>query len=379
MKYDVFISYSRKDYIDENKQIIPGNIISKIKDLFDANGIKYWFDEDGVFSGDAFASEIAQNIKSARIFLFISSINSNASEWTSNEIATAHTYKKKIIPFRYDDSCYNDSVIIYIAKLDYIEYRKNDANSLTRLLTSIQSFLKQESEQQKALELRQNEEKKRKQYIDELKQRYNNLSTQKSEVEKEISAHKKAIDNLEDKLQALEQEISCLKEEEKLLFSSTTQNHKETYVNSPQNDILFTEFTELYGAFKQRSLILNIIEILLLLLFILMGLASLFLAIISSNVLDSVIFAILTAYAYAGFVGTYRLMKNCKDCLYWLIPVFAYSVMLIPFMFIRKKGVSGWNILQKSSKELKNDIVYTFMIFIFIVGIIGTIPLCFLL
>lgn len=379
MKYDVFISYSRKDYIDENKQIIPGNIISKIKDLFDANGIKYWFDEDGVFSGDAFASEIAQNIKSARIFLFISSINSNASEWTSNEIATAHTYKKKIIPFRYDDSCYNDSVIIYIAKLDYIEYRKNDASSLTRLLTSIQSFLKQESEQQKALELRQNEEKKRKQYIDELKQRYNNLSTQKSEVEKEISAHKKAIDNLEDKLQALEQEISCLKEEEKLLFSSTTQNHKETYVNSPQNDVLFTEFTELYGAFKQRSLILNIIEILLLLLFILMGLASLFLAIISSNVLDSVIFAILTAYAYVGFVGTYRLMKNCKDCLYWLIPVFAFSVMLIPFMFIRKKGVSGWNILQKSSKELKNDIVYTFMIFIFIVGIIGTIPLCFLL
>lgn len=379
MKYDVFISYSRKDYIDENKQIIPGNIISKIKDLFDANGIKYWFDEDGVFSGDAFASEIAQNIKSARIFLFISSINSNASEWTSNEIATAHTYKKKIIPFRYDDSCYNDSVIIYIAKLDYIEYRKNDASSLTRLLTSIQSFLKQESEQQKALELRQNEEKKRKQYIDELKQRYNNLSTQKSEVEKEISAHKKAIDNLEDKLQALEQEISCLKEEEKLLFSSTTQNHKETYVNSPQNDVLFTEFTELYGAFKQRSLILNIIEILLLLLFILMGLASLFLAIISSNVLDSVKFAILTAYAYVGFVGTYRLMKNCKDCLYWLIPVFAYSVMLIPFMFIRKKGVSGWNILQKSSKELKNDIVYTFMIFIFIVGIIGTIPLCFLL
>lgn len=379
MKYDVFISYSRKDYIDENKQIIPGNIISKIKDLFDANGIKYWFDEDGVFSGDAFASEIAQNIKSARIFLFISSINSNASEWTSNEIATAHTYKKKIIPFRYDNSCYNDSVIIYIAKLDYIEYRKNDASSLTRLLTSIQSFLKQESEQQKALELRQNEEKKRKQYIDELKQRYNNLSTQKSEVEKEISAHKKAIDNLEDKLQALEQEISCLKEEEKLLFSSTTQNHKETYVNSPQNDVLFTEFTELYGAFKQRSLILNIIEILLLLLFFLMGLASLFLAIISSNVLDSVIFAILTAYAYVGFVGTYRLMKNCKDCLYWLIPVFAFSVMLIPFMFIRKKGVSGWNILQKSSKELKNDIVYTFMIFIFIVGIIGTIPLCFLL
>ena len=95
MEYDVFISYSRKDYVDENKQVIPGNVISRIKELFDANGISYWFDEDGVFSGDAFAPVIARNIKASKIFLFISSENSNASEWTSNEIATAHAYKKK--------------------------------------------------------------------------------------------------------------------------------------------------------------------------------------------------------------------------------------------------------------------------------------------
>lgn len=30
-EYDVFISYSRRDYVDENKQVIPDNIISKIR------------------------------------------------------------------------------------------------------------------------------------------------------------------------------------------------------------------------------------------------------------------------------------------------------------------------------------------------------------
>ena len=59
MKYDVFISYSRRDYVDENRQVIPGNVISKIKELFQANQITYWIDEEGISSGDAFATVIA--------------------------------------------------------------------------------------------------------------------------------------------------------------------------------------------------------------------------------------------------------------------------------------------------------------------------------
>lgn len=29
-KYDVFINYSRKDYLDENENVIPDNEVSKI-------------------------------------------------------------------------------------------------------------------------------------------------------------------------------------------------------------------------------------------------------------------------------------------------------------------------------------------------------------
>ena len=47
-KYDVFISYSRRDYVDESYNVIPGNAIAEIQNVFDENGITYWFDKDGI-------------------------------------------------------------------------------------------------------------------------------------------------------------------------------------------------------------------------------------------------------------------------------------------------------------------------------------------
>ena len=226
IKYDVFISYSRKDYVDEaTKQVIPGNVVSQIKEMFDANGISYWFDEDGIYSGDAFAPLIAKNIKSAKIFLFISSKNSNASEWTSNEIATAHAYKKKIIPFRYDDSVYNDSVIIYIARLDYIEYQSNPSKALSRLLSSIQTYLKSEKDREEkekeAEERRLNEEKSKQEQANKLQQireQIENLETRKYQIEQEISEQEKALSGLRNEKRIVEDKIFDLRCERDIIY-----------------------------------------------------------------------------------------------------------------------------------------------------------------
>lgn len=136
MKYDVFISYSRKDYIDENDNIIKGNIVSKIKELLSENNISFWFDEEGIYSGDEFASVITKAIRDSQVFLFISSANSNASTWTSNEIATALMYNKPIIPFKTDDTPYNDSVMLRISSLDFIDY-KNPDKAFVKLINSV--------------------------------------------------------------------------------------------------------------------------------------------------------------------------------------------------------------------------------------------------
>mgnify|MGYP003299024378 CR=1 FL=1 len=72
MLYDVFISYSRKDYKDENGNVIPGNVVSKIKDALDEAGISFWFDENGIHHGDDFGEKIVDNIEDSEIFIFLS-------------------------------------------------------------------------------------------------------------------------------------------------------------------------------------------------------------------------------------------------------------------------------------------------------------------
>lgn len=139
-KYDVFISYSRKDYVDEHENVIPNNMLSKIRDTLKANGISYWFDEEGIYSGDEFASVLTNAIRNSRIFLFISSVNSNQSKWTSNEISTALEFKKPIIPFRIDNSPYNDSVMMKIVSFDYIEC-KDEEKAMSKLLRAMKHHL----------------------------------------------------------------------------------------------------------------------------------------------------------------------------------------------------------------------------------------------
>lgn len=139
-KYDVFISYSRSDYVDDNDNVIPDSPVSILKEYLKEEGVSYWFDKEGIIHGDQFASVIVKNIKLSRILLFVSSKHSNLSEWTCDEIATARTYKRKIIPFRIDESEYNETVMLYLAKLDFIDYSKNPVQSLRDLVKSIKKY-----------------------------------------------------------------------------------------------------------------------------------------------------------------------------------------------------------------------------------------------
>ena len=219
-KYDVFISYARKDYVDENDNVISGNIVTEIRELFDTNGISYWFDEQGIYCGDEFAGLIAKNIKESRLFLFISSEHSNISPWASSEIATARAYKKKIIPFRYDDSEFNESVMIYIANLDYIDYLKNKAKAFQKLLTSVQSYIKAENEQ-KELEKREAERlrleeislQEKNEKLRELKTKLVVLENRKLEIKQELLECTKTQEALQTDLRVTDINISELREQ----------------------------------------------------------------------------------------------------------------------------------------------------------------------
>ena len=170
-KNDVFISYSRKDYVDEYNNVIPGNEVSKIKEALTEAGITFWMDEKGIVPGEDFAAKILKYIKACKIFVFISSAAANQSEWTRKEIACALMYKKEVIPLLLDDSPFHDSVILRIADLDQIDYYVNPEKGLEKLITSIKTHLnkleeeerrkKEEEERRKEIERKKNEDVKR--------------------------------------------------------------------------------------------------------------------------------------------------------------------------------------------------------------------------
>ena len=63
MKYDVFISYSRKDQV----------VVDEIRQLLDSNAITYWLDTEKVHMGSEFMADIVDAIENSTITLFISS------------------------------------------------------------------------------------------------------------------------------------------------------------------------------------------------------------------------------------------------------------------------------------------------------------------
>lgn len=196
MNYDVFISYSRKDYVDDQKNVIPENDVLKIKTALSEAGITYWFDEEGIYSGQNFVEKIVTNIENARIFLFLSTSNSNKSPWTCKEIASADEFKKHIIPVRIDSSPYNKKVLFRIADLDYIEYYTNPKKGIEDLIKSIKTYLTELT----AEERRKKEEEKRKQEEERLKKK-------QLELEKEQEA--KRLQEEQERLVS-EIKLSCI-------------------------------------------------------------------------------------------------------------------------------------------------------------------------
>lgn len=223
---DVFVSYSRKDYLDSNRNTIEGNVITKLKLLFLKNNITYWMDEEGIYSGDAFAQLIARNIKRCKIFLYISSENSNVSSWTSNEIAVATEYKKKIIPFRIDSSSYHDDAILYIAKLDYICYYQNQEKALVQVINSINEY-KLLCEQQRKRQEKEQEEKER--LARELEERNRQI-----EEEEQLRKEKERLESIaiekkrkEEELNIIDDQIFELDKKEGELESKRDELEKE--------------------------------------------------------------------------------------------------------------------------------------------------------
>lgn len=137
MKYDVFISYSRQDYVDDHEVVKADSPVKAILDFLDAHQISYWFDKEGIYSGSEFVEVIANAIADSKMMLFVSSEHSNESIYTAGEIFEAIENNQLIIPIKIDGSKYNKKFKLLLNPLDYIDFSKNDA--LTDLLRAVEN------------------------------------------------------------------------------------------------------------------------------------------------------------------------------------------------------------------------------------------------
>lgn len=200
-KYDVFISYSRRDYVDESYNVIPGNAIAEIQNVFDENGITYWFDKDGIYSGQEFIEIITGAITESKMLIFISSKHSNESMWTAGEIFEALDGEKAIIPVKIDNSQYNKKFKLLIRPLDYIDYQENPQNALKDLLRAInkvkEDIAQKQREEEKLRQEKEAEAKKEKikEEISVLAKDCQRLTLQQIDVVKQIFEKQTYIGN----------------------------------------------------------------------------------------------------------------------------------------------------------------------------------------
>ena len=132
-KYDVFISYSRKD---KNK-------VSRVVKLLRERGYSVWIDTDGIESGEEFQRVIVEAIENSKLVIFFSSESSNSSRWSNKEIALAINENKYIIPIRLDSSSYNNNIKFGLIDVDYVDLTDstNYDENIQRLLKSLGTHL----------------------------------------------------------------------------------------------------------------------------------------------------------------------------------------------------------------------------------------------
>ncbi len=121
-KYDVFISYSRKD----------STIADEICKAFDRVGITYFIDRKGIGGGNEFPLELATSILNSQVFLLLGSKNSYESKYTNAEIhfAFKKKQKKSILPYILDDTPMPLEIDFILSTINWRKYQEHPINTI---------------------------------------------------------------------------------------------------------------------------------------------------------------------------------------------------------------------------------------------------------
>ena len=135
MANEVFISYSRKDYLK----------VKSIKDELDnLVGIDCWMDIDGIESGEKFKNVIISAINRHDTVLFMLTSHSMNSHFAMKELGFAASKGKRIVLVDLDHTILNDEFMFDYSDKDNIDW--NDPLQHDKLINNLQTWFATKSD-----------------------------------------------------------------------------------------------------------------------------------------------------------------------------------------------------------------------------------------
>lgn len=149
MKYDIFISYSRRD-LDE---------VTALVEMLKARipAIEIWMDLDGIEAADEFDEKIITAIDASSYVLFMVSNNSNSvgegsSKWTKKELVYAKNTGKTVLPVLLKGALLNSWFLFEFGRVNFID--SNDSRQIDKFLKNLARWTGKELLKEQKTELR---------------------------------------------------------------------------------------------------------------------------------------------------------------------------------------------------------------------------------
>lgn len=194
MKYNVFISYSRKD-IEIAKSVCA--VLDGYKRHYT---FKYFFDTSEIKGRDEYLKRIARAISESKTVLFLAGQNSYAAEFCAKELLFADKRGVHIHQYRIDDAEMPLDLDMLLGNHQYREMKSTPIDSFVReVLTDALGYEilpLEELEERRRLENLERQERQAV-YEQELRDSIKIIEERRSEIKSEILSHKQAIEVLE--------------------------------------------------------------------------------------------------------------------------------------------------------------------------------------
>ena len=205
MKYDIFISYSRKDIEFASKVCA---VLDSYKQYYD---FEYFFDQSEITSRDEYLKRISSAILESRVVLFLASKNSYDSEFCAKELLFADKKGRHIHQYLLDEAEMPSDIEMLLGTHQYRELKNTPiervvkevlSNSLScEILTLDKLNENNKLERQKQRSIQQQE----------IREKISELENRCFEIKAEILSYEQKVAELEREKSSVERQIEDLR------------------------------------------------------------------------------------------------------------------------------------------------------------------------